>query len=553
MTMPRRLALLLLFVTASLSAGSWKPAGTGVDYQEFSPNPPFTYHVARVDLTNRAIRPVVSSVDDRGLTVTGFAAKRNAIVAVNGDYFDPQMMPIGLTAGPCGSWKVRSSTSTRKESIVALAAGKADILEPADQGDAPPDWSDHAISGWPVLVRGCQALSDDLPGSPAFTRAPHARTAIGITDDHKTLYLVVVDGQKEGSAGVTLPDLAAFMQRQLHVCEAMNLDGGGSSAMAIGKKLVTTPTNGAERPVANLLGIILAKDYEGCVAGGSTARSHGPAPAQTTTVEWWKDLEEILGRPGTMTGDVFKVTYPRSDLSVTVDGVRLAPQVALTSWLAFRKSGTTFMMMGDLVLTESEVAAVLKKLDDGKLQKTALHNHLLGASPVTMYLHVAGHGNDPASLAHAARQALDETATPIVAPATPATAWTEALRGSLDAILHQPGRVNGPALQYSVPRSEKISENGMTIPPAMGVASAINFQLVAPSGQAAASGDLVLIASEVDKVINQLTKSGVQVTAVHDHMLTEQPRLTFVHFWAKGEPTEIATALRRALDSTSSK
>ncbi|HVT02879.1 MAG TPA: phosphodiester glycosidase family protein [Thermoanaerobaculia bacterium] len=254
----------IALTTVSLFGAGWKSVGPGVDYQEFTPKAPFTYHVARIDLTSGKIRPIVSSETDRGLTVSGFASKREAIIAVNGDYFDPQMMPIGLTTGPCGPWKARSNASTRKEAVVAVTANRADILEPGEQGGAPPSWSDHALSGWPVLVRGCKALSDELPGSASFTRAPHARTAVGLSADHKTLFLVVVDGQKDGSAGVTLPDLAAFMRRRLHVCEAVNLDGGGSSAMSIQNKLVTAPTEGAERPVANHLGIILAKDYDGC-------------------------------------------------------------------------------------------------------------------------------------------------------------------------------------------------------------------------------------------------------------------------------------------------
>lgn len=554
MDRPCRLFLVLTITTASLFAGEWKSIGPGVDYQEFTPKAPFTYHVSRVDLTSGKIRPIVSSETDRGLTVSGFASKREAIVAINGDYFDPQMMPIGPTSGPCGPWKSRSGTSTRKETVVALTANRADMLEPAEQGDLAPSWSDHSIAGWPVLVRNCKALSDELPGSAAFTRAPHARTAVGLSGDQKILFLVVVDGQKDGSAGVTLPDLAAFMQRELHVCEAVNLDGGGSSAMAVDRKLVTSPINGAERPVANHLGIVLAKNYGGCPDESrvKVASSKGSKPIPA--VEWWKDLEEILGRRGTITGDVFKVTYPRSDLTVTIDGVTLAPQLALTSWVGFRKSGTKFVMMGDLVLTEPEVGAVMKRLRDGSLQKTSLHNHLLGATPATMCLHIAGRSSDPTALAHAVRQALDVTATPIAQPATSVSnSWSDAMRKSLDGVMRQSGKTNGVVLQYSIPRPETITEGKMTTPPALGVASSINLQPLDVSGRVAASGDLVLIASEVDKVVNQLTKDGIRVTAIHDHMLSEQPRLIFVHLWTVGDGLDVARSLRRALDATRSR
>lgn len=276
---------------------------------------------------------------------------------------------------------------------------------------------------------------------------------------------------------------------------------------------------------------------------GASAKK--PASSRTD----WKDVEQALGRAGTLQpGDVYKVGFPRADLTVVADGVTVKPALALGSWVAFKESGAGHAMaMGDLVLLESEITPVMDALQRGGIDQSALHNHLVGETPHVMYLHFSGHG-DAAKLATTLHQALALTKTPM-APAAPSAspAPLDLPTADLDRILGYTGKTNGGVDQFSVPRAEKITENGMDVPPSMGMAIAINFQPTG-NGRAAITGDFVLIASEVNPVIRALRAGGVEVTALHSHMLQEQPRLFFMHFWANDDAKKLATTLRSALD-----
>jgi hypothetical protein len=206
------------------------------------------------------------------------------------------------------------------------------------------------------------------------------------------------------------------------------------------------------------------------------------------------------------------------------------------------------MAMGDLVLAESEVAPVMRALQDGGVQQTALHNHVLGETPHVMYMHIAAHG-DAVAIARTIRAALDRTATP---PAPPAAAAAASAPIDLDTAavartLGVAGKVNGGVYQVSVPRRETIRESGHDVPPSMGVATAINFQPTG-GGKAAITGDFVMRASEVNAVIRALQTAGIDVTALHSHMLDEEPRLFFMHFWANDDAMKLARGLRAALD-----
>lgn len=264
----------------------------------------------------------------------------------------------------------------------------------------------------------------------------------------------------------------------------------------------------------------------------------------------WKAIDAALGRTGKMQpGDVYKFGLPRSDMKVTVDSVPVKATLALGSWLAFKKMGSDAMVMGDLVLSEDEVEPVMLKLQQGGIEQTALHNHVLHESPRVMYMHVAGRG-DAVKLAQTLRDALALTATPKAAapPAVPA-ASLELDADALGKALGYKGTVNGGVLQFSIPRVEKIMDDGMEVPPAMGTATAINFQ---PTGEGKASitGDFVLIASEVNPVLRKLRENGIQVTAIHSHMLTEEPRLFFMHFWANDNALKLAHGLKAAIEKT---
>jgi hypothetical protein len=267
----------------------------------------------------------------------------------------------------------------------------------------------------------------------------------------------------------------------------------------------------------------------------------------------WTPVANALGRAGSVQpGDVYKVAFPRSDLAVTLDGVSIKPALALGSWIAFKESGGKAMTMGDLVLLPAEVNPVIAALQKGGIEQSALHNHLIDETPRVMYMHFSGHGNAVA-LARTLHAALSLTATPMGPAAAPKTvASLDLPAGDLDRIIGHPGKANGGVDQFSVPRAERITEHGMEIPPSMGTATAINFQPPG-EGRAAITGDFVMIASEVNPVIRALQKGGVRVTAIHSHMLEEQPRLFFMHFWATGDAIKLATAVRSALDQMHTK
>jgi hypothetical protein len=268
----------------------------------------------------------------------------------------------------------------------------------------------------------------------------------------------------------------------------------------------------------------------------------------------WQKVDDALGRKPAVTGDVHRYGFARSDLHVTRDGVTIKPALALGGWVAFKPMHGAAMVMGDLVLLESEINPVMLRLIEGGLDVTAVHNHLLGASPATFYLHVGGHG-DPAKMAAVIHDALAASKTPLAtSPAAAAPAPTVDLdTAQLDQLIGVKGHANGGVYQFAVPRRDPISEGGMQIAPVgpMGLATGINFQPTG-GGKAAITGDFVLTGDEVNPVIRALRASGIDVTAVHSHMLDEQPRLFFLHFWANDEAVKLARGLRSALDKTAS-
>jgi biotin operon repressor len=263
----------------------------------------------------------------------------------------------------------------------------------------------------------------------------------------------------------------------------------------------------------------------------------------------WEKVDAALGRKGAASADVYRYGFPRSDLTVTLDGVTIKPALALGGWVAFKPMHGEVMVMGDLVLLETEVNPVMATLIENGIEITAVHNHLLRADPAPFYMHVGGHG-DAVKMATAIRTALAESKTPLEAP--PAAAAAPAIDldvKQLDEIVGAKGRQNGGVYQFSVPRREAISEDGMAVAPPgpMGVATGINFQPTG-GGKAAITGDFVLAGNEVNPVIKTLRENGIQVTALHSHMLTEEPRLLFMHFWANDDAVKLARGLHAALE-----
>jgi|ERR1700732_1793248 hypothetical protein len=267
----------------------------------------------------------------------------------------------------------------------------------------------------------------------------------------------------------------------------------------------------------------------------------------------WQKVDGALGRKAAVSGDVHRYGFPRTDLDVTLDGVTIKPAFALGGWVAFKPAHGGAMVMGDLVLLETEINPVMLKLIEGGLEITAVHNHLLRASPATYYMHVGGHG-DPAKMAAVIHDALAASKTPLTAPAAAAPPPAVDLdTAQLDQIIGAKGQANGGVYQFGVPRRDPVTEGGMQLVPMgpMGVATAINFQPTG-GGKAAITGDFVLIGDEVNPVINALRANGIEVTALHSHMLDEQPRLYFMHFWANDDALKLAKGLRAALDKTAS-
>lgn len=269
----------------------------------------------------------------------------------------------------------------------------------------------------------------------------------------------------------------------------------------------------------------------------------------------WKAVESALGKSGqAQPGGVFRIGMPRTDLTVTVKGVPVKAGFALGSYAAFKPVGDQAMVMGDLVLLDPEVPAVMAGLFKGGLEVTAIHNHLNEVSPHVMYMHYEGHG-EAVKLATALRQALSTSGTPLGGGGGAATA--PAAGPSLETKLIEQGlgrtgkALDGGVFQVTVPRAEAITEMGVPLLPAMGVTTVMNFQPTA-DGKAAITGDFVLIDKEVNAVARTLIQHGIEVTAIHNHGLMDMPRLFYMHFWANDDPVKLAQGLKAALGQTNS-
>jgi hypothetical protein len=307
-------------------------------------------------------------------------------------------------------------------------------------------------------------------------------------------------------------------------------------------------------------------------AAAAQAQAGTPGGAAGTAQDIdWNAVDSAMGRTGAMQpGDVRRYSLPRSDMQVSVRGVRLKPALALGSWVAFKAHGDGAMAMGDLVLSEHEVAPVMSKLQEGGIEQTAVHHHVLHETPRVLYMHVHAQG-DPVKIAQAVRAAVALTKTP-PAPAPPtgaaqrggdkgdaggAAGTAGAGRIDLDTaaiarVLGTAGKVNGGVYQVSVPRAEAIRDAGMEVPASMGLATAMNFQPTG-GGKAAITGDFVMTAGEVNAVIRALRQNAIEVTSLHNHLLQEEPRLFFMHFWANADAVTLARGLRAALDETNSR
>jgi len=271
---------------------------------------------------------------------------------------------------------------------------------------------------------------------------------------------------------------------------------------------------------------------------GAALALHAASPAGTSA--------PIFGQSAkALPADVMKYSWPRRDLHVAIGTTKIAPALALGSWAAFKATGAQTMAMGDLALLESEVNPVIRELQSGGFEIMAVHNHLLGESPRILYVHFMGHGEE-AALARTLAGALEKTRTPreSTVSAIPSPEETKVFDAFQTAIGRK-GSMAGTVLQIGVPRRDPIMDGGMDIPPAMGMSESINAE--ASGGHIATTGDFVLDAEEVNPVIRELQSHGIEVTALHSHMLRESPRLFFMHFWAVGSPDKVGEGLKAAL------
>src|ERR1700681_1868358 len=251
-----------------------------------------------------------------------------------------------------------------------------------------------------------------------------------------------------------------------------------------------------------------------------------PALAKAADIDW-KKIDAALGKTAAVSGEVHRYGLPRSDLHVTLDGVAIKPALALGGWVAFAPMHGEAMLMGDLVLLETEITPVMTKLLDSGLDITAIHNHVLRASPATFYMHVAGHG-DPEKMAAAIRAALSsESKTPFDTPATTAAAApaVDLDTAKLDEIMRAKGNATGGVYQFGIPRRDTAMEGGM-------------------GGKAAITGDFLVTGNEVNPLIRALRAGDIEVTAIHSHMLDEEPRMFFIHFWANDDAVKLAHGVR---------
>ena len=273
-----------------------------------------------------------------------------------------------------------------------------------------------------------------------------------------------------------------------------------------------------------------------------------PAVAKAADIDW-KKVDAALGKTATVSGEVHRYGIPRSDLHVTLDGVAIKPALALGGWVAFAPMHDEAVVMGDLVLLDTEIAPVMTKLLDGGLDITAVHNHILRASPATFYMHVGGHG-DPVKMAGVIRSALAASATPFDQPTTAGPAPTVDLdTAKLDQIMGVKGTAVGGVYQFGVPRRDPATEMGMAVSGPLGGANGINFQPTG-NGKAAITGDFLVTGNEVNPLIRALRAGDIEVTAIHSHMLDEQPRMFFIHFWANDDALKLAHSVRTALETT---
>lgn len=262
-------------------------------------------------------------------------------------------------------------------------------------------------------------------------------------------------------------------------------------------------------------------------------------------------IERLTGAKGKLDRKegVFRVSVPRTDLAVAVGGVKLTPPAGLTSWAAFIPSGSGLMVMGDLVLTEDQVNPVMDTALENGLEVTALHNHFLGESPRVMFMHISGTGQLQ-SLSEAVGKVfarIKETGFPLPAPEID-PAHTQVDPDRIAAILGHRGELSNGVYKVTIGRTVRMNDH--LVGGTMGVNTWAAFS--GSNEMAVVDGDFAMLESEVQPVLKALRHAGIQIVAIHQHMLGEEPRMMFLHYWGVGPTEKLARGVRAALDRTTS-
>ncbi|MFI9810260.1 DUF1259 domain-containing protein [Streptomyces sp. NPDC052301] len=311
------------------------------------------------------------------------------------------------------------------------------------------------------------------------------------------------------------------------------------------------------RPTATRRRLLAAAALAPALTGapaGARALSAGPkgrAPARPvmTTLADWADVRSALGRPGDMKRFMYHTGLPRRDLTVFSHGIRINPALALGTHVSFvRYADHSTLMMGDAVVTEGELQHFSDVLHEHGIMQTAIHKHLLAHKPDVWWVHLHAHGHDPVTVARGLRAAFDCTATPPAQPTTPSPP-VDLDTAAIDAVMGVKGSTDGEIYKSTYVRRETVVDGPVILPPGLGATTSVNFQPLG-GGRAALSGDLVMIADEVQPVLVALRRGGVELVELHHHNLTDEPRLFFVHYWAVGDAVRLAKVIRRAVDIT---
>lgn len=276
------------------------------------------------------------------------------------------------------------------------------------------------------------------------------------------------------------------------------------------------------------------------------AQTHPASPNSLDTAT----IEKLTGIKGKLdeSEQVFKVSAPRSGLKVTVAGVKMSPPMGFTSWAAFKMAGNQVMMMGDLILLEDQVNPVMSVALDNGIEVTALHNHFLWDSPKVMFMHIGGMGNTDKLAAGVGKifEALKQTGGKAhAAPKAFSIGKTSLDPKAIESILGSPAEKNGEVYKVTLGRTTKMGNHEAG--KAMGVNTWAAF--AGSDQKAIVDGDFAMAESELQGVLNALRGKGIMITAIHNHMIGELPRILFLHYWGTGSVKELAQAVKAAVDT----